>query len=85
MTTMKCIADKNGGTQVAMGTDEQTAFLAVQAAQAASQPRLTLLAQISALEATQTPRRIRNAMAGTDNGWLAALETQIAALRAQLT
>lgn len=67
-----------------MAADEEAAFLADQAAQAALQPRLTLLAQIAALEATQTPRRIRNAVAGTDGGWLASLETQIAALRAKL-
>lgn len=40
--------------------------------------------QISALEALQTPRRIRDAIAGIDNGWIANLETQIADLRAQL-
>lgn len=41
--------------------------------------------QIQALEATQTKRRMREALAGTDGGWLANLETQISALRAQLT
>jgi len=41
--------------------------------------------QINALEATQTKRRIREAAAGADGGWLANLNTQIAALRAQLT
>jgi hypothetical protein len=46
--------------------------------------RVNIEMQILALEAQQTPRRIRNAIAGSDNGWLAALETQIAALRAQL-
>lgn len=43
-----------------------------------------LIAQIETLEAQQTPRRIREAALGTDNGWLADLNNQIAALRAQL-
>lgn len=41
-------------------------------------------AQIAALEAMQTPRRVRDAVIGADGGWLAGLEKQIAALRAQL-
>ena len=41
--------------------------------------------QITALEATMTPRRIREAANGTDNGWMKALDAQIAALRTQLT
>lgn len=47
--------------------------------------RESVLAQIVALEAQQTPRRIREA-ALTDEGraWLEALDAQIAALRAQL-
>lgn len=40
-----------------------------------------ILAQIIALEATVTQRRLREAMLGVDNGWLAALNSQIAALR----
>jgi len=44
----------------------------------------TILKQIDDLEKTQTPRRIRDAINGTDNGWMAALESQIAALRTQL-
>jgi hypothetical protein len=40
--------------------------------------------QIRSLEATVTPRRLRDAILGTDNGWLANVETQIDALRAQL-
>lgn len=41
--------------------------------------------QILALEATQTLRRIREAAAGTDNGWLNNLNSQIAALRGQMS
>lgn len=42
-----------------------------------------LLAQIAALEATMTPRRIREAI--KDPTWMNELETKIAALRTQLT
>lgn len=43
-----------------------------------------LLSQIRALEATVTARRIREAVLGVDNGWLAALNADIALLRGQL-
>ena len=39
---------------------------------------------IAALEATITPRRTREAILGTDNGWLADIELQIQELRGQL-
>ena len=45
---------------------------------------LTIEQQILALEATMTPRRIREAANGTDNGWMKNLDAQITALRAQL-
>jgi hypothetical protein len=52
------------------------------------QPPITgnalLLSQIATLEATISERRKREAILGTDNGWLAGIEAQIAALRAQL-
>lgn len=40
--------------------------------------------QILELEAQVTPRRLREAALGTDGGWLANIEQQIAALREQL-
>lgn len=43
-----------------------------------------ILQQISQLESTITPRRQREAILGTDNGWLANVDAQIAALRSQL-
>ncbi|WP_435640342.1 hypothetical protein [Micavibrio aeruginosavorus] len=46
--------------------------------------RRNIVAEITALEALQTPRRIREAALGQDGGWLADLEDQIAALRVQL-
>jgi hypothetical protein len=42
------------------------------------------LAEIHTLEATITPRRLREALLGTDNGWLASIDAQIATLRAGL-
>lgn len=43
-----------------------------------------VLNEILALESSITPRRTREAILGTDNGWLAAQDDAIAALRAQL-
>ena len=40
--------------------------------------------QIAALEATVTPRRLREAILGTDKGWLADVDAQIAERRASL-
>lgn len=48
------------------------------------QPKLTIKANIAILEATITPRRTREAILGTDNGWLAQQEAAIALLRQQL-
>ena len=52
------------------------------------QPPITgnalILSQIATLESTISERRKREAILGTDNGWLAGIEAQIAALRAQL-
>lgn len=44
-------------------------------------PPLTLAQQISALEATITPRRMREAALGIDNGWLKNVDAEIAKLR----
>ena len=44
--------------------------------------RLAIINQIEALEATATPRRIREM--ATDPAWMNALDAQIAALRAKL-
>ena len=43
-----------------------------------------ILEQIAALESGVTPRRLREALLGADGGWLAGINAQIAALRAQL-
>lgn len=47
-------------------------------------PEAVIKMQINALERQQTARRLREAVAGKDNGWLADLEAQIEALRVQL-
>lgn len=45
-----------------------------------------ILSQITALEATVTQRRLREAVTTTEGkAWLTAVDAQIAALRAQLT
>lgn len=44
----------------------------------------TVTDQIVVLEMQVTPRRYREAILGTDNGWLANIEAQIAGLRAQI-
>ena len=47
-------------------------------------PPRDILAEIAALESQITSRRQREAILGTDNGWLANIDAQIASLRAQL-
>lgn len=51
---------------------------------AANIPSPTIPQQIAAIELAITPRRIREALMGLDNGWLADKDAEIAALRAQL-
>lgn len=43
-----------------------------------------VLIQISELELSVTPRRIREATLGVDNGWLADVDAKIKALRKKL-
>lgn len=51
----------------------------------AEQVNAPILAQIAALEATVTPRRVREAVTTTGGkSWLANVDSQIAALRAKL-
>ena len=46
--------------------------------------RRELVSSITALELQITPRRLRDAILGMDNGWLANIESQIEAIRRQL-
>ncbi|MBI1215696.1 MAG: hypothetical protein GC185_07750 [Alphaproteobacteria bacterium] len=63
---------------------DEAALQAAFPAYADAQARRDILARIYELEARQTPRRLREALAGTDGGWMAALESEISALRAQI-
>lgn len=45
----------------------------------------SILNQIVDLEATVTPRRLREAVLSADSGWLAGVNEQIAALRRRLS
>lgn len=71
------------GIHYLLTSAEQIALDAKNAAWAVGVKNRNLLAQIAALEATQTPRRQREAL--TDSTWMKNLDAQIAALRAQLT
>lgn len=42
------------------------------------------IAEIQTLEASITQRRLREALLGVDNGWLAGIDAQIVVLRASL-
>lgn len=66
-------------------TDEENAEAdAADAVWEAGAAKRAAIDQIKALEQTVTERRIREAILGTDGGWLANTNSQIAALRAQL-
>ena len=67
-------------------TDDEldTAFPGYKAQKSKDTANDIILAQIDALEVQQTSRRIREALLGTDSGWLANLNSQIQSLRAQL-
>lgn len=57
---------------------DYAAYMATQSTNSA------ILQQITSLEKTITQRRIREAISGIDNGWLANAQIQIEALRQQL-
>lgn len=64
--------------------EEELEWDAQELAASQEQPKLAIKADIAALESSITPRRTREAILGTDNGWLAQQETAIASLRQQL-
>ena len=53
-------------------------------ARALASPNDDVKQQIDALEATVTQRRLREAILGTDKGWLADVDAQITERRASL-
>jgi len=64
--------------------EEEIKWAEEQAVYAKEQPKMLIKAEIAAIEATITPRRTREAILGTDNGWLADIELQIDQLRQKL-
>lgn len=80
MTLTKIIVTPEGQQEVKLTADEITQYNANAAAFAAAQPNELIKDQIAALESTQTPRRVREG-----GQWMIDLNTQITALRAQLT
>lgn len=62
----------------------ETAFPGYKAQKEKNDSNNAIVAQITALEAQQTDRRVREAVLGVDNGWLANLNSQITVLRTQL-
>jgi hypothetical protein len=72
------------GVLVDLTPEEEAQREAEYLAEQAQAEKNRILSDIYALEASITPRRTREAILGTDNGWLAAQEATIAALRAQL-
>lgn len=60
-------------------TDEEAEALRPQ-----PDPAEVIKAQIAALEATITPRRLREALMTGDNSFIVGVDAEIAALRAQL-
>jgi len=81
---MKAVAGLEGTTYVEMTDEEAAAFNAEQAANIAAQVKEDIKVQIAKLESTITSRRLREAVLGTDAGWLANINSQIATLRSQL-
>ena len=79
MTLTKVVVTPQGQQEVPLTDAEIAQVNADAAAWAASQPNESIKAQISALEATQTPRREREG-----GQWMIDLNNQIEALRAQL-
>ena len=76
----KCV----NGEHIPLSDEEISEYESRQVEWASGQQRRDALSQISALESTITARRRDEAILGVDNGWLANVRDQIAALRSQL-
>lgn len=77
---MKIVVTPEGQQEIELTDAEIAQMNADAAAFVAAQSNNAIKAQIDALEATQTPRRVREG-----GQWMTDLNTQITALRAQLT
>lgn len=64
--------------------EEELKWDAQETAAAQELPKIEIKNMIASVESLITPRRTREAILGTDGGWLAQQEAAIAALRAQL-
>lgn len=83
----KIVVDAQTGASesVSLSPEEQAALDAQRAAAAANRQRDDLLQQIVAIETMVTQRRLRDAILTPEGAaWLADVEAQIAARRAQL-
>jgi hypothetical protein len=73
------------GQEVPLTEEEVAEFHAKEAAAEREAQKVSVINQIKALEAQITPRRLREAILGTDKGWLQNVDSQLAALRHQLS
>ena len=89
-TTTRPVLDDEGNqigfkqVDIPFTVEEEAEADAREAARAAEAPKAAIRQQIISIEATITDRRRDEAILGVDNGWLASVRDQIAALRALL-
>lgn len=83
MLTKKIIDLRTGIEEVLEWTAEDEAQRQAIIAQE-STPQKLIAREIQRIEATMTTRRFREAALGTDGGWFAARDAEIAALRVQM-
>lgn len=76
--------DDTAGAMDENGNIVELDVAAVKAETVRLEAQAVVLASIARLEAAITPRRMREAVLGTDEGWLANQESLIAAERAKL-
>lgn len=72
------------GEQLELNEQEYAEYYTRKAAYETEAPKRNALAEIARLEAEVTQRRLREAMLGTDNGWLENQDELIAIERARL-
>ena len=72
------------GVAVPFTPEEETQADAEEAQGVADQPKRDVMRKIQELESGVTSRRIIEAIAGNDGGWLAALASQIGTERGKL-
>ena len=72
------------GEEIALTSEDIMLLQAEQSVWEDGTIKRTALAEIARLEAEITPRRIREALLGKDNGWLSTQENKIITERAKL-